>query len=78
MRFLSFKPTKREAEEKATRTISVFAWWPIACDDGYTYWLCRVVIIKRAAFFYPNVPCWECISKMPPPPKLPKAQARTP
>ena len=49
MKFANFKPTAREAEEKVTRMIVKFAWWPISCDDGHTYWL-RHVVIERQAY----------------------------
>lgn len=86
MKFVSREPTKREADEGAVRVVVKFAWRPINCDDGHTYWLRRIVIEQRARWwrkwwkrgiggYGPKSPRWQIISKLPLY-KLPKAQVR--
>lgn len=33
-----------EPKESETREWTQFAFWPVECDDGYTRWLCDVVV----------------------------------
>jgi len=45
--------------ERRERTI--FALFPICCDDGLTRWLCRVRIVEVYQpdyGHYPPLPCW--------------------
>lgn len=75
MRFLSWKPSWDQANTLAVLTFTKFAWWPTTCDDGYVYWLCRIVIIKKACFLYSALresPRWKIQSSLPQH-KLPKA-----
>lgn len=45
MRWLT--KTAVEPEFGDTRTITVFAWWPIRCNFAYTVWLERVHAVQR-------------------------------
>lgn len=49
----AMKRTSTEAKDKmrwktekegTTRTRTVFAWYPLEADDGFTYWLEKVVV----------------------------------
>jgi hypothetical protein len=68
VRFVSRKPTEREAADGTHVTVIRFAWRPINCDDGHTYWLRRIVIEQVAYFewyYSEQRPRWKVLSKMP-------------
>jgi hypothetical protein len=85
VKFVSRKPTVREAKANAHRRVIKFAWRPINCDDGHTYWFRRIVIEQEAYMrdnrdmygrkTYTKSPAWRVHSKMPLH-KLPRAEVR--
>jgi len=84
MKFVSRKPTEREAREGARRRVVKFAWRPINCDDGHTYWLRRIVIEQEGYmkpvgpyYLHRQEPEWRVLSKLPLT-KLPKLWVRRP
>ena len=41
-------PHKKEPPAHgAMQKYELFAWWPVACDDGYTRWLQKILITEK-------------------------------
>lgn len=47
------------------RERTVFAWWPIRCDDGHLYWLESLRVEEHGVMLRDDRVTWKCFHAMP-------------